>query len=103
MKTMDYSIRAIRYLGERNAKVSCREICVDLGMPERYILQVLRRLVLANILEASRGCNGGYEIVNHDVTLSDINSAFGHSYPECVSNAANHALGQVRILEPNKK
>ena len=38
-------------------------VCRELGMPERFVLQIMRTLVNAGMLQSSRGVAGGYTLV----------------------------------------
>jgi Rrf2 family protein len=57
--------------------ISCRELARRGKMPERFLLQILRQLVKANILQSSCGVAGGYYLARspREITLDDIVAA----------------------------
>ncbi len=60
--TITYAIGALVSLSNHPADspVSCRRLAADGGMPERFLLQVLRNLVVHGLLTSTRGVEGGY-------------------------------------------
>src|SRR5262249_38600163 len=51
------------------------------GMPERFLLQVLRKLVRRGVLESTCGADGGYFLSRspHQISLGDVVDAFENS------------------------
>jgi Rrf2 family protein len=57
-----YAIQALAYLAEQghDRPVGAHVIAQDRGIPERFLLKVLRQLVLIRVLDSLKGPNGGY-------------------------------------------
>jgi Rrf2 family protein len=64
-RTVAYALQAMLQLAETNSKgpVPCSKLAADGGMPERFLLQILRSLVTHGILQSTRGVEGGYMLV----------------------------------------
>lgn len=71
-----YGISAATYLANVPAGevVSNTIICNALQMPDRFVLQVLRQLVLAGVVKSTRGVYGGYALAKpaSQISLLDI-------------------------------
>jgi Rrf2 family protein len=78
-QTMAYAVHAVLLLkkAEPGIPVSCSQLAVEGGMPERYLLQILRSLVTHGILESVRGVEGGYLLARslRKVSLLDLSEA----------------------------
>ena len=63
-QTIAYAIAATAHLAALPAGslVSNTAICKATKMPDRYVLQVLRKLVIHGILSSTRGIAGGYQL-----------------------------------------
>ncbi len=75
-QTNAYAIAAVAYLANVPAGkiVSNTEICQATQMPGRYVLQLLRELVKADVLISTRGIFGGYRLARpaNKITLLEI-------------------------------
>ena len=75
-RKMIYAVEAVLYvaLNGRDMPVQSRTITQEQQIPERYLEQVLQRLVRAQILRGVRGPRGGYRLARpaRDITLGDI-------------------------------
>ena len=49
---------------------SCHEICRGVEMPERYVLQLLRKLVNAGVIRSTRGRDGGFRLAKPAAKVS---------------------------------
>jgi Rrf2 family protein len=71
-----YGISAVTYLANTPAGeiVSNTTICNVLQMPDRFVLQVMRLLVIAGIVKSTRGVYGGFQLAKpaNKVTLLEI-------------------------------
>src|SRR5690349_20179254 len=71
-----YGISAVTYLANTPAGeiVSNTTICNALQMPDRFVLQVMRLLVVAGIVKSTRGVYGGFQLAKpaNKVTLLEI-------------------------------
>ncbi|MGE0610247.1 MAG: Rrf2 family transcriptional regulator [Pirellulales bacterium] len=75
-RTIAYAIQATIELGAAgpNAVVASRKLAEAGGIPDRFLLQILRNLVAHGILKSTRGVVGGYTL-NRDIqeiSLLDI-------------------------------
>ena len=71
-----YAVHAMVRLAS-NAKVSpvkSKKLAKQSGMPERFLLNVLQSLARADILQASRGPNGGFALAQRpdEISLLDV-------------------------------
>ncbi len=59
-----YGISAVAYLANAptGEVVSNTTICTSLQIPDRFVLQVMRLLVVAGIVKSTRGLYGGYQL-----------------------------------------
>lgn len=80
-----YAVAALTQLAELESGeiLNCTQICSSTTMPERFLTQILRKLVLKKIVIRVRGVFGGYRLGRpaHKITLLDIVDA--------VDNVAN--------------
>jgi Rrf2 family protein len=71
-----YALRAALLLGQSQpgVPVPCRQLAREGKMPERFLLQVLRRLVKHKLLESTCGVAGGYYLARSPqlISLRDI-------------------------------
>jgi Rrf2 family protein len=63
-RTSIYALHAVEYLAARgqDAKVASHHIAQARGIPERFLLKVLKPLVSARVLQSVKGPNGGYRL-----------------------------------------
>lgn len=82
-RTVVYGLRATAQLASAapGTRLSCSELSRTGQMPERFLLQILRRLVAGGILQSSRGVDGGYCLSRPagQVTVGDIVQALDDS------------------------
>lgn len=75
-RTIAYAILAMKYLANQPAGLPTpnSEICKAANLPERYVLQVLRKLVNTGVLVGMRGVSGGYKLAKpaSKITLLEI-------------------------------
>ena len=77
MKTVQYAAQVVKYLRDNPGRHSCTTICDDLGLPTRFVLQIMRRLTTVGILNSYRGVKGGYSLSKtfDEATLGDLFTA----------------------------
>jgi Rrf2 family transcriptional regulator, cysteine metabolism repressor len=82
-RTIAYAINAVLQLGRETpgVPVSCTQLAEVGELPKRFLLQILRRLVMHEVLSSTRGAEGGYYLARPpaEVTLCDIVDAFDAS------------------------
>ena len=61
-RTTGYALQAAMYLAKSTpgTPVPCSQLAQNGGMPERFLLQILRSLVTHGVLQSTRGVDGGY-------------------------------------------
>lgn len=71
-----YALHAVAYMAGQKTRtpVASHIIAQDRGIPERFLLKVLKPLVSAQILNSIKGPNGGYHLAKgpNEVTMLDI-------------------------------
>jgi Rrf2 family protein len=71
-----YALHAVTFLAaqKENAPVASHQIAKARGIPERFLLKVLKPLVSARVLASVKGPNGGYRLARpaNDVTMLDV-------------------------------
>jgi Rrf2 family transcriptional regulator, cysteine metabolism repressor len=82
-RTIAYAIQATLDLARRapGIPVPSSELAREGGMPERFLLHVLRCLVTHGVLCSTRGVDGGYYLSREasSITLRDIVDAFDNA------------------------
>jgi Rrf2 family protein len=81
-RTVTYALQATMQLARSEAAgapVPCSRLAAEGGMPERFLLQILRNLVTHGILQSTRGVEGGYSLVRRpeEISLLDVIEAVG--------------------------
>jgi len=98
-RASSYAIHAVVYMGQlkdkdREKPIASHTIAKERGIPERFLLKVLKPLVSVGILKSVKGPNGGYRLSKkpEDVNLLDI-----------VEAVDGPIRGQAPLSEENKK
>lgn len=90
----DYGLRVVLHLCKLGfgEKVEAKVISEDEGIPLRFLLKLLRKLIQVDILRSYRGIRGGYAInkLPEQITLKDVIEAIDG--PVCVNRC---------VIEPN--
>ena len=75
-QTAEYAIRAVLYLARLDSPdyVGVSDIARETEVPENYLSKVLGQLVRAELLQSSRGPNGGFRLAGNasDLTLERV-------------------------------
>jgi Rrf2 family protein len=66
-----YATKALAELSLRGP-MSAKTISELTNSPNRWLLQILRKLTLAGILNARRGVTGGYELARTPISLLNV-------------------------------
>jgi len=90
----DYGLRVVLHLCKLGygEKVESKVISEKEGIPLRFLLKLLRKLIQVDILRSYRGVNGGYAInkLPEEITLRDVIEAIDG--PVCINRC---------VIEPN--
>ncbi|MCI1821951.1 MAG: Rrf2 family transcriptional regulator [Megasphaera sp.] len=91
----DYAFRLILYFSTlpEGTKVSATELSQNQHIPKRFLLKIMRNLILAGIIKSYRGVDGGFSLQRKPsaITLFDIIAAV-EGEPEllrCLPNMEN--------------
>lgn len=70
----DYTVRAVLFLARRPGRQRRREISAAMGIPDKYLPQILGALVRARIARSTVGRQGGYELARpaEAITLREV-------------------------------
>jgi Rrf2 family iron-sulfur cluster assembly transcriptional regulator len=83
-QTAEYALRAMAWLATmpNGQPVRAVDLSGSTGIPTHYLSKVLRRLVLANLLESQKGQGGGFSLSRppSEIAFIDILSAID-AYP----------------------
>lgn len=73
-KETDYAMRIMLLLTCEKEHVEAKRIAEECGIPYRFALKILRKLVHAGLAKSYRGMNGGYTVSDEkdNVTLLDV-------------------------------
>lgn len=76
----DYAVRIVRYLTQQQGEgqvVSSQAMASAMDIPYRFLRNIIRRLVDANMVESRRGKGGGVRLARApgDITLYDVLTA----------------------------
>jgi Rrf2 family protein len=105
-RASSYALHAVVYMvGQKKDRPTASHLIAQKrGIPERFLLKVLKPLVSAQILYSIKGPNGGYRLARsaNDITLLEVieavdgpirgNAPMGHDDP---TNHLNRRLEQV--------
>lgn len=75
-RASSYAIHALVFMAaeKQNHPVASHHIAKARGIPERFLLKVLKPLVSARVLHSVKGPNGGYRLARpaNDITILEI-------------------------------
>jgi Rrf2 family iron-sulfur cluster assembly transcriptional regulator len=100
--TVGYAVAALLQLANHrsDSPLSTAMIASDTGMPERYLLQIMKTLKDAGLVAATRGVKGGYKLAKpiSQISLQHVCAAIdGPHMPEELAIQALTAASQ-RVL-----
>lgn len=79
-RTVAYAVQSILQLAAAppGMPISCGHLATTGRMPDRFLLQILRKLVQSGILKSIRGVDGGYILAKPitEISLLDLFEAF---------------------------
>ncbi len=70
----DYAIRIVMRLAQQENRMDAGTLSQETGVPQRFALKILRKLVNADLLRSFKGISGGYQLNHpaHEISLADI-------------------------------
>jgi Rrf2 family protein len=75
-RASSYALHAVAYMAvqKQNRPVASHHIAKARGIPERFLLKVLKPLVSARVLHSIKGPNGGYRLARSasDISLLEV-------------------------------
>jgi Rrf2 family protein len=75
-RAASYAIHALVFMAaqKQNKPVASHLVAQARGIPERFLLKVLKPLVSVRVLQSIKGPNGGYRLAKgpHDITLLEV-------------------------------
>src|SRR5260370_36659481 len=75
-RASSYAIHALVFMAaeKQNRPVASHHIARARGIPERFLLKVLKPLVSARVLHSVKGPNGGYRLARaaHDINILEV-------------------------------
>ena len=75
-RASSYALHAVAYMAQLKSDkpVASHKIAQERGIPERFLLKVLKPLVSARVLLSIKGPNGGYRLARKpdDITMLEI-------------------------------
>jgi Rrf2 family protein len=75
-RASSYALHAVAFMAtqKQNHPVASHHVAKARGIPERFLLKVLKPLVSARILHSVKGPNGGYRLARSpsDISMLDI-------------------------------
>ncbi len=104
-RTVGYALQATLQLAEADGTTSgrpipCSRLAAEGGMPERFLLQILRNLVTRGILRSTRGVDGGYVLCQslEETSLLDLMEAIdGPFSPRIPAHAGLSSEARVKL------
>jgi Rrf2 family protein len=98
-----YALHALAHMANEGEDrlVSSHAIAVAAGLPERYLLKVLRPLVSARILHSLKGPNGGYRLARpaSQITLLNVIEAVDGPIRGMAPDVEATGKGSNRVTE----
>ena len=108
-RASSYALHAVAYMAPQKSDkpVASHKIAHERGIPERFLLKVLKPLVSARVLTSIKGPNGGYRLARSpsDITLLEIVEAVdgpirGHAPLPATENKRTHPHYKAETTAP---
>ncbi len=73
-QTAEYALRAMAVLATRwpQGRITSSQLASEANIPSHYVSKVMRRLVLADLVDAQRGHHGGFRLAREPHSISFI-------------------------------
>ncbi len=96
----DYALRISAYLAQADMPIGAPHLSEELGIPLSFTSKILRKLLLAGLVQSTRGVGGGFSLAKEakEVTLRQVIEAIDGAV------AIRHCLdeGHSCSYQPNK-
>jgi Rrf2 family protein len=100
-QTAVYALRAVAWIAaySPDRAVLARDLSAGTGIPAQYLSKILRRLVLAGVLDSRRGRGGGFTLARspRKIAFSDVLSAVD-AHPQ--EGRCAFAWGRCKASDP---
>src|SRR5438067_2030889 len=95
-RASSYALHAVAYMAQQKSDrpIASHKIAQERGIPERFLLKVLKPLVSARVLTSIKGPNGGYKLARPATEISVL---------EIVEAVDGPIRGQAPPPEPTNK
>lgn len=85
-ETSKYALRAVVCIAisDQQKPIRAKELSLEINIPQHYLSKVLRKLVEAKVLKASKGHNGGFVLARSEkqIKLIQVIEAIEEKIPE---------------------
>src|SRR5438874_7140156 len=106
-RASSYAIHALVFMAaqKKNRPVASHHIAKARGIPERFLLKVLKPLVTARVLTSIKGPNGGYRLARPatDITMLEIVEAVEQAKIEGTAPPPESDPRKIKEDYPNYK
>ncbi len=78
----DYAVRIVDCLSTQEARLGAGSIAEQTGVPPRFTLKILHKLVSRGLVRSYKGAKGGYELARSpsEITLREVIEIFEGPY-----------------------
>lgn len=100
----DYAIRIVAFLADVNEKRDARSIADGTGVPLRFCIKILNRLVSFDIVKSYKGSKGGYVLARSadEISLFEVvekvNSGCELIHCQCGESSCTNPGGLCRFM-----
>ena len=97
----DYAIRITYCLAMEGKKIGAKQIAESTGVSLRFALKILRKLILADVIQSYKGVNGGYELKKtpEEISLGEIIEIIDG--PVAINNCLKNEFVCSRVQTPS--
>jgi Rrf2 family protein len=104
-RASSYALHAVAYMAQQKSDrpIASHKIAQERGIPERFLLKVLKPLVTARVLTSVKGPNGGYKLARPatDITMLEIVEAVEQAKIEGTAPPPESDAAKIKKDFPN--